>query len=49
MWVWLGFVKPGTHSIVVKDVEKRVFTQTVVVETRADAIDLQSVYASKNV
>ena len=26
IWVWLGFVKPGTHSIVVKDVEERIFT-----------------------
>ena len=21
VWVWLGFVKPGTHSVVVKDTQ----------------------------
>jgi hypothetical protein len=40
VWVWLGFVRPGTHSIVVKDSKKRFFTRTVVIETRDDLVDV---------
>ena len=49
VWVWLGFVKPGTHSIIIKDLEEKVYQQSIIVETRNDAVDVQSVYESRPV
>ena len=40
VWVWLGFVKPGTHSILVKDLAEKVYQQTIIVETRNDSVDV---------
>jgi len=49
VWVWLGFVRPGTHSIIMKDLEEKIFQQAIIVETRDDHVDVQSVYSSNSV
>ena len=48
MWVWLGFVKPGTHSIIVKDPLDRFFTQTLIVDSRKDHQDLSGMGRAKD-
>jgi hypothetical protein len=48
IWVWLGFVKPGTHSIIVKDPLDRFFTQTLNVDSRKDHQDLSGMGRAKD-
>ena len=40
----MGFVKPGTHSICIKDIKERIFSQTLILKVRSDDISLKNIY-----